>query len=91
MSLCCIILYFSVTDSTMRELLFTLFLSKVICEHQTTEKLIYHYNELLINCLNYRYVILQACNKVNTICRLLSVVVGGTNVDYIPYVWCCVD
>ena len=73
------------------------FSSKVADDHQTTEMVIYHYNELPVNRFNCRYVISEAYNKVNTICRLSSVVVVGslTNDDdrfiYIMYVWCCVD
>ena len=33
---------------------------------------IYHYNELLVNPLNYRYVI-SGAYKIYTICRLLSI------------------
>ena len=40
--------------------------------------MIYHYNELSLNCLNCQYVISEAYNKVNTICRLSSVVVVGS-------------
>ena len=37
--------------------------------------MIYHYDELLVNCLNCQYIISEAYNKVNTICKLWSVMV----------------
>ena len=45
--------------------------------------MIYHNNELRVNRLNCWYVISEAYNKVNTLCRLLSLVVvcSLTNVD----------
>ena len=85
--------YYYYTGSTVHTLVFTLL--KVSGEHQTTGMVIHYCNELAVNHMNYQYVISEAQDKVNTICRLSSVVVVSTNVDdrfiYIPYMWYCVD
>ena len=71
--------YYYYTGSTVHTLVFTLL--KVSGEHQTTGMVIHYCNELAVNHMNYQYVISEAQDKVNTICRLSSVVVVGTNVD----------
>ena len=54
-------------------------------------------NTVHVNCFNCHYDISETYNKVNTICRLSSVVIEGSlaNADdqfiLLPYIWCCVD
>ena len=43
------------------------FSMKVADEHQTTDMVIYHCNELHVNCLNCRHAIIEAYNKVKVI------------------------